>query len=176
MFRRKLTRLGRDVIAEHPDLVIWQVGTNAVLRRDDLSADEQLISRGVASMKESGIDIVLMDLQFAPRVVARPASAEMERLIAEVARRTEVGLFRRFEIMKEWDRTQQLAPAATIGLDGLHMTDAGYACLASQLAEALASIGDRANKLAKSPQRSPDTIAGVRRTTGVQPAASSGPH
>ena len=172
----EVTRLGRDVIAEHPDLVIWQVGTNAVLRRDDLSADEQLISRGVASMKESGIDIVLMDLQFAPRVVARPASAEMERLIAEVARRTQVGLFRRFEIMKEWDRTQQLAPAATIGLDGLHMTDAGYACLASQLAEALASNWRSRNKLAKSPQRSPDTIAGVRRTTAVQPAASSGPH
>src|ERR1700742_3455026 len=46
----ELTRLGRDVIAEHPDLVVWQVGTNAVLRRDDLSADEQLISRGVASL------------------------------------------------------------------------------------------------------------------------------
>jgi hypothetical protein len=78
--------------------------------------------------------------------------------------------------MKQWDRTQQLAPAATIGLDGLHMTDAGYACLASQLAEALASNWRSRNKLAKSPQRSPDTIAGVRRTTGVQPAASSGPH
>ena len=58
----ELTRLDRDVLAEHPDLVIWQVGTNAVLRRDDLSADEQLISRGVALMKESGIDVVLMDL------------------------------------------------------------------------------------------------------------------
>ena len=58
----ELTRLGRDVIAEHPDLVIWQVGTNAVLRRDDLSADEQIIRRGVAVMKESGIDVVLMDL------------------------------------------------------------------------------------------------------------------
>ena len=172
----EVTRLGRDVIAEHPDLVIWQVGTNAVLRRDDLSADEQLISRGVASMKESGIDIVLMDLQFAPRVVARPAFAEMERLIAEVARRTQVGLFRRFEIMKEWDRTQQLAPAATIGLDGLHMTDAGYACLANQLAEALASNWRARDKLAKSPQRSPDALAGVRRSTGVQPAGSSGPH
>jgi acyl-CoA thioesterase I len=172
----EVTRLGRDVIAEHPDLVIWQVGTNAVLRRDDLSADEQLISRGVASMKEIGIDVVLMDLQFAPRVVARPAFAEMERLIAEVARRTQVGLFRRFEIMKEWDRTQQLAPAATIGLDGLHMTDAGYACLANQLAEALASNWRTRDKLAKSPQRSPDTIAGVRRPTGVQPTAPSGPH
>jgi lysophospholipase L1-like esterase len=172
----ELTRLGRDVIAEHPDLVVWQVGTNAVLRRDDLSADEQLISRGLALMKESGIDVVLMDLQYAPRVVARPAFAEMERLIAELARRTRVGLFRRFEIMQEWDRTQQLAPASSVGADGLHMTDAGYACLANQLAEALALNWRSRDKLAKSPQRSPDTVAGVGRPTGVPPAASSGPH
>src|SRR5437868_13760348 len=87
----ELTRLGRDVIAEHPDLVVWQVGTNAVLRRDDLSADEQLISRGVTLMKENGIDIVLMDLQYAPRVLARPASAEMERLISDLAKRNQIG-------------------------------------------------------------------------------------
>ena len=172
----ELTRLGRDVIAEHPDLVIWQVGTNAVLRRDDLSADEQLISRGLAAMKESGIDVVLMDLQYAPRVLARPAYAEMELLIEELARRTEVGLFRRFEMMKEWEKTQQLAPASSVGPDGLHMTDAGYACLANQLAEALASNWRLNDKLAKSPQRSPDTIAGVEHPRGAQPAASSGPN
>jgi acyl-CoA thioesterase-1 len=164
----ELTRLDRDVIAEHPDLVIWQVGTNAVLRRDDLSADEQLIRRGVSSMKEKGIEVVLMDLQYAPRLLARPASAEMERLLAELAKRTQVGLFRRFEIMQEWDRTQQLAPAAMIGPDGLHMTDASYGCLANRLAEALASNWRLHEKLAKSPQRSPDTIAGVARPMGTQ--------
>src|SRR5436190_1510777 len=172
----ELTRLGRDVIAEHPDLVIWQLGTNAVLRRDDLSADEQLISRGVALMKESGIDVVLMDLQYAPRVLVRPASDEMERLIAEIAKRTQVGLFRRFEIMQEWDRTQQLAPASSVGPDGLHMTDAGYACLANQLAEALGADWRSHDKLAKSPQRSPDTIAGVGRPPGVQSAGHSRLH
>jgi hypothetical protein len=56
------------------------------------------------------------------------------------------------------------------------MTDASYACLANQLAEALAADWRSHAKLAKSPQRSPDTVAGVRRPTGVQPAASSGPH
>jgi acyl-CoA thioesterase I len=164
----ELTRLGRDVVAEHPDLVIWQVGTNAVLRRDDLSADEQLIGRGLASMKENGIDIVLMDLQYAPRVLLRPAVGEMERLIADLARRTQVGLFRRFQIMKEWDRTQQLAPAAAIGPDGLHMTDASYGCLANRLAEALAANWLSQNKVAKSPQRNPDAVAGVAR--GMLPA------
>jgi acyl-CoA thioesterase I len=157
----ELIRLERDVIAEHPDLVIWQVGTNAVLRRDDLAADEQLIQRGVGLVKAHGSDLVLMDLQYAPRVLARPAWAEMERLIAEVASQAHVGLFRRFEIMQEWDHTQQLAPASMIGPDGLHMTDASYACLANQLAEALAWNWWSRGKLAASPRRRPDAIVRI---------------
>jgi lysophospholipase L1-like esterase len=154
----ELIRLERDVTAEQPDLVIWQVGTNAVLRRDDLSRDEQLIARGVGLLKQEGIDVVLMDLQYAPRVLARPASAEMERLIAAIARQTHVGLFHRFEIMEEWDRTRQLAPAEMIGADGLHMTDVSYGCLANQLAEALVSNWRSHAKLAKSGTRNSKPI------------------
>jgi hypothetical protein len=62
----------------------------------------------------------------------------MEQIIENIAHRAHVGLFHRFRIMQEWDLRQQLAPAAMIGPDGLHMTDASYACLASELAEALA--------------------------------------
>jgi acyl-CoA thioesterase-1 len=138
----ELARLDRDVIAEHPDLVIWQVGTNAVLRRDDLAADRELIERGVAQLKQSGSDVVLMDLQYAPRVIARPAYAEMEQLIANAAKNGQVGLFRRFEMMLHWQAAQPAgAPGmagAMIGPDGLHMTDRGYFCLAANLAEALA--------------------------------------
>ena len=162
----ELARLDRDVMAEHPDLVIWQLGTNAVLRRDDLSADEELIRRGVRMVKENRIDVVLMDMQYAPRVLARPAAAEMERIIAAVARSTRVGLFRRFEIMQHWDERHQLAPASPIGPDGLHMTDASYACLANQLAEALAWNWFSNAKLARSPHRSPDTVAGGERPGG----------
>ncbi len=32
-----LARFERDVLAEHPDLVVWQVGSNAVLRDRPLS-------------------------------------------------------------------------------------------------------------------------------------------
>ena len=164
--REEVIRLDRDVIAEHPDLVIWQVGTNAVLRRDDLSADEELIRRGVALMRENGIDVILMDLQYAPRVVARPAAIEMERVIEQVAERAHVGLFRRFAIMREWNRTHQLAPGEMIGLDGLHMTDTSYDCLANELAEALALNWGFHAKLAKSPNRSPDAIAGIELSAG----------
>jgi acyl-CoA thioesterase I len=163
----ELNRLDRDVIAEHPDLVIWQVGTNALLRRDDLTTDEQLIRRGVSRMKQAGIDVVLMDLQYARRVLARPAWGEMERVIEEIAHSNQVGLFRRFEIMQEWDQTQQLAPAAMIGPDGLHMTDASYGCLASELAEALAWNWWSHGKIARSLHRNPDAMSKLS-----QPAAA----
>jgi acyl-CoA thioesterase-1 len=171
----EVIRLDRDVMAEHPDLVIWQVGTNAVLRRDDLSADEELIRRSVGLMKEHGVDVVLMDLQYAPRVLARPAAAEMERLIAEIARHAHVGLFRRFEIMEEWDHRQQLAPAAMIGPDGLHMTDASYACLANQLAEALAWNWWSHAKLAKSSRGAPNALAGIEAPGNLRSTATPRP-
>jgi acyl-CoA thioesterase I len=172
----ELNRLDRDVVAEHPDLVIWQVGTNAVLRRDDLAADEQLIRRGVSSMKEDGIDIVLMDLQYARRVLARPAWGEMERVIGEIAHSNHVGLFRRFEIMQEWDHTQQLAPAAMIGPDGLHMTDASYGCLASQLGEALAWNWWSHGKIAKSLRQNPDTVSRLSQPATVPLSTALRPH
>ena len=172
----ELNRLDRDVVAEHPDLVIWQVGTNAVLRRDDLSADEQLIRRGVSLMKEDGIDVVLRDLQYARRVLARPAWGQMERVIGEIAHSNHVGLFRRFEIMQEWDRTQQLAPSAMIGPDGLHMTDASYGCLASQLAEALAWNWWSHGKIAKSLHQNPDAVSRLSQPAITPPSTALQPH
>src|SRR5438132_5454562 len=133
----ELERLGRDVIAEHPDLVIWQVGSNAVLRRDDLEMDEVLLRRGVALLKASGADVVLMDLQYAPRILERRATAAMEQLIVEIAQPAGVGLFRRFAVMQHWRAAQPPESPAMIGRDGLHMTDAGYTCLAIELAKAL---------------------------------------
>ena len=155
----EVNRLDHDVVAERPDLVIWQVGTNAVLRRDDLAADVQLIRRGVSLMKGHGIDVVLMDLQYARKVLARPAWGAMERVIEEVAQSNRVGLFRRFEIMQEWNQTQQLAPAAMIGPDGLHMTDTSYSCLASELAEALVWNWWSHGKIAKSSHKNPEAVS-----------------
>jgi acyl-CoA thioesterase I len=164
----ELARLGRDVLAEHPDLVIWQVGTNAVLRRDDLAADSELLQRGVDQIKASGADLVLMDLQYAPRVLARPAYALMEEVIAEVAERSQVALFRRFAIMRYWQNGPAAAPA-TVGADGLHMNDAGYGCLAGALADAL--VANWSSQL-KSATRHPavpaaDIAAGRAEPTGT---------
>jgi acyl-CoA thioesterase-1 len=108
-----------------------------VLRRDDLVLDGNLIRRGIDLLRPTNADIVLMDLQYAPRVLERPTYPEMERLIANAAKEEKTGLFRRFELMRYWQAQPDAQPM--IGPDGLHMNDRGYGCLAETLAESLAS-------------------------------------
>src|SRR5262249_40943016 len=86
----ELARPSADVVTLHPDLAIWQVGTNALLRHDDISADGELIREGVALLKRQGIDVVLMDLQVAPRVLDRASYPLMEKLIADTADQEQV--------------------------------------------------------------------------------------
>jgi acyl-CoA thioesterase-1 len=156
----ELAGLDRDQLALGPDLVIWQVGTNALLRGQDPAAEDHLITQGVDAIKrQGGADIVLMDLQYAPRVLARPNWAEMERVIAAVSRRERVGYFRRFEMMRQWAETGAMAASALTGPDGLHMTDTSYGCLAEQLAQALAGEWQSQAKIARSPKRNPAALA-----------------
>ncbi len=142
----ELVRLERDVVVDDPDLVIWQIGTNAALRSLDPGIERDVLRRGIGVIKQSAADVVLMDLQYAPGVLASPAHATMVKLIAEVAERNRVGLFRRFEIMRHWlsaepaDVSGAASPSEAkpaISTDGLHMTDRSYACLAAGLAEAI---------------------------------------
>jgi acyl-CoA thioesterase I len=133
MFRR----FDRDVIAEQPDLVIWQVGANAVIDDDALPPDERLIRRGIGRLKGAGIDVVLMDLQYAPEILRHRDYPRMEAYIAGVGRELGVPVFKRFALMRHWTETGAFDMAGMIAPDGLHMTDASYDCLARNLAAVL---------------------------------------
>src|SRR5215218_10998648 len=70
-----MKRLQTSVIDMHPDLVIWQVGTNAVLRNLDPGETAKLVEDGVARIQAAGADLVLIDPQYSPRVNERAESA-----------------------------------------------------------------------------------------------------
>jgi hypothetical protein len=61
----------------------------------------------------------------------------MERLIADTAEKEQVGLFWRFLLTRYWGSSAPSGALPMVGSDGLHMTDAGYHCLAARLATAL---------------------------------------
>jgi len=133
-----LARFERDVAAEKPDLVLWQFGTNAILRNNGVSAFAQPMQDGIDRLKATGADVVLIDLQYAPMVLADPDHPAMQAMIAEAAQANRAGLFRRFAIMQHWVTSGQLNLAQQIGPDGLHHNDFGYHCLAKSLAKGLA--------------------------------------
>ena len=67
-----LARMQESVIAEDPDLVLWQVGTNSLLLDRPLTPAGALIRKGLQRLKAAGgIDVVLIDPQFAPKVLAK---------------------------------------------------------------------------------------------------------
>jgi acyl-CoA thioesterase-1 len=132
-----VARFDKDVIAEKPDLVLWQLGSNAVMRDRSLVSEETLIRDGLDRLKTIGADVVLVDIQYTPAVVARPTAEPMVDLIATEAREHEIGVFRRFDLMKGWRDTFHM-PFDTFSVaDGLHMNDWGYDCFARNLAAAI---------------------------------------
>jgi lysophospholipase L1-like esterase len=131
-----MKRLQAEVIEIKPDLVIWQVGTNAVLRNLDPGETAKLVEEGVARIQAAGADLVLVDPQYSPRVTERAESAsKMVGLLGKVARLRHVGIFPRFEVMREWHERQALPVASFVIADGLHMNDWGYACFAQLLGD-----------------------------------------
>jgi lysophospholipase L1-like esterase len=131
-----MKRLQSEVIDANPDLVIWQVGTNAVLRNLDPGETERLVEDGVARIQATGADIVLVDPQYSPRIAERGESANrMVRLLGRVATLRHIGIFPRFEVMREWHEQQAIPIDDFVIADGLHMNDWGYACFAQLLGD-----------------------------------------
>lgn len=132
-----LNRFDSDVLAHRPDLVIWQVGSNELLRRRSLTANLVAIARGISRLKQAGIDVILMDLQFAPSLVSDAELPQMLTSIAQLATRTKTPLFRRYAIMKRWFEEQPAEYGTLLAADRLHLNDAGYDCIARTLAVAI---------------------------------------
>jgi lysophospholipase L1-like esterase len=126
----------QTVIDLKPDLVIWQVGTNAVLRNLDPAETARQVEDGVARIQAVNADVVLVDPQYSPRVIERAESAgRMVKMLGRVAELRHVGFFPRFEVMRDWHDRQALPVDSFVIADGLHMNDWGYACFAQLLGD-----------------------------------------
>jgi lysophospholipase L1-like esterase len=130
-----LARLDADVIAENPDLVLWQVGTNALLRNIPLKPNS--LREGMTRMKRIGADIVLIDPQFAPKYIATTDAERVVSIISATSAAAHVGIFHRFALMRRWHEIDRLPLNTFLSWDGLHMNDWGYACFAKSIGTAI---------------------------------------
>jgi acyl-CoA thioesterase I len=134
-----IARFERDVFAHTPDLVIWQLGTNDVAwgGRPDQGLKRSVVE-GVRALKTLSADVVLMDLQYAPQVLASGGYSTMEGIITDVAKQERVGLFSRFALMRN-SINAGVSQSELVTFDGLHNTADGYDCIGRALARAIST-------------------------------------
>jgi lysophospholipase L1-like esterase len=135
-----MARFGHDVFTYLPELVVWQLGTNDVAWGGRASGLKDQVVKGVRALKGSGTDVILMDLQYAPMVLASSQHTIMQATIAEVARQERVGLFPRFALMRR-SIEAGVPSSALLSWDGLHNSAAGYDCIGRGLARAVDDAG-----------------------------------
>ena len=132
----ELSRLDADVLAIRPQLVIWQVGANGALRNADPAAFRAMVTTGVLRMQAAGADVILMDNQQSPALLAKATEPVFDRTLSEVANETGALLFSRRALMLGW--LHDGAPLSDfIAKDGLHHNDHGYLCVAQSLANSI---------------------------------------
>jgi acyl-CoA thioesterase I len=144
-----LKRFDKAVVAAKPDLVLWQLGTNSVIRDQMFTDHGAAIRDGLNKIRSTGADVVLIDPQFAPKVIVKSEAEHMVELIATTAKMENVDLFRRFDVMKRWRDADHMAFESFVSPDGLHMNDWSYACMAKGLGMAIAEAAERPAMSAK---------------------------
>jgi acyl-CoA thioesterase-1 len=147
-----LARFETNVMAENPHLVIWQVGTNSLLRDRPLDRRSRILQEGIERLKARRMDVVLMDPQYAPRVLAKADREAAVAQIAETAKQQKVDLMQRYDMMRHWHESERLPFETFVTADGLHMNDWGYACLAASLGVAIVEAATRPTETAAVPQ------------------------
>jgi acyl-CoA thioesterase-1 len=125
------------IIAEHPDLVIWQTGTNDPLRDVKLDHFIELTAAGVKAMRDAGIDVMLMEPQLCRALSTKDAKNAFRDAVRKIATDAHVPVVRRYSMMVEWLQKRLLTEVQLLSPDGLHMADAGYAMLARKVADAI---------------------------------------
>jgi lysophospholipase L1-like esterase len=149
--RDMLARLDRSVLAEKPDLVLWQLGSNSVLRDKEIGGNGPLIADAIKRVRAAGADLVLIDPQYAPKVLARAGIEPMLRLMSTIAKEASVELFDRFAIMRYWRETEKIPFETFLAPDQLHLNDWGYNCWAKLMADAIDRAAARVPQTASAP-------------------------
>jgi acyl-CoA thioesterase I len=138
-----LARFDRDVFAENPDVVVWQVGSNSVLRDLSLIEASQRLRDGLKRLRAADFDVILMNPQYAPKVINKHDADGMVDLIDFAAKQANVNLFQRFALMRYWRLTEDIPFSTFVSPDELHMNDWSYGCVAKLLAQAMHEAATR---------------------------------
>ncbi len=132
------------VLAERPDLVIWQTGTNDPLRGLSVARFVALTEAGLDTFKAAHVRVMLIEPQFCKAMLDHPASLAYRDALRRIAAERGLTIVRRYDLMQEWLIQGLVSETQLQSGDGLHMGDGGYALLAQYIARLIVPTPSRA--------------------------------
>lgn len=85
-----------------PTLVVWQTGTVDAMRSIDPDDFRAALDTGLAALQKADADVILMNLQYSPRMETVLAATNYNDTLRVVAQEHGAPLFDRFSIMRAW--------------------------------------------------------------------------
>jgi lysophospholipase L1-like esterase len=126
-----------DVIAEKPALVVWETGTSETVRHLEVEPFIATLLAGVDRMAGLGIDVMLIDTQYARSVERIINSQPYRDAIAQVAHMRNLVLFPRYDVMQWWVTNEKMSFESLSPAEATAAADRVYDCLGYLIAKSV---------------------------------------
>ncbi|NHO33141.1 SGNH/GDSL hydrolase family protein [Acetobacter fallax] len=123
----------QQVIDDKADLVIWQGGTNDVLRNAPVATFIDLSRDDLSTLRRHGSDLAMIGPQWCKMLEDAPSFPAFRDAVPALALEMGVPFFDRYRHMKSWCAEYNIT-RETLSPDNLHMGDFGYKLLGESTA------------------------------------------
>ncbi len=129
-------RLKIEVALNHPDVVLWQVGTNDAFAQVPVESFERSVSNTVRWLKEHNIDVILVGLHYMKQLTKDEHYQAIRKSLQRITTAESVLRITRYEAMEVLARTMRESGRPEPRDFGL--TESGYNCMAQYVARPIA--------------------------------------
>lgn len=123
-----------SVVAERPDIVVWEVGTAEAVRHLDVEDFQRVVVNGIEQFAAAGIEVVLVDPQYTRDTARLIAFEPYLAAIARAAQMRDAAYFHRHAVMRHWVDNDQFQFDGARPADFGRIADAAYECVGRLLA------------------------------------------
>lgn len=128
-------RLKIEVALNHPDIVLWQVGTNDAFAQVPVEDFQQSVSDAVRWLKSHKIDVILVGLHYVKQLARDEHYQAIRASLRRIANAENVLRVGRYEAMEVLSRATQASGQPEPSDFGLSAT--GYNCMAQYIARTI---------------------------------------
>lgn len=153
-------RLKIEVALNHPDIVLWQVGTNDAFAQVPVEDFQQSVSDAVRWLKSHNIDVILVGLHYVKQLAKDEHYQAIRASLRRIANAENVLRVGRYEAMEVLSRTKQASGQPEPSDFGLTAT--GYNCMAQYIARTITvGVFGRARRTNPAPGPTPGPAPGA---------------